>query len=94
MDSITFKYDDLIRNILAAFWYNRSDSEVKEVCEELKNRFAKHKCQHTTDGDDLYSTFILLFGDYGTSPRGGWLEKITPEFMINAITEFEDMYKD
>lgn len=92
MNTISFQYEVLIRNILAAFWYNRSDSEVKEICEELKNRFSKHNCKHTTDGDDLYSTFIMFFGDYGTSPRSGWLEKITPEFMINTITDFEDMY--
>ena len=27
-----------IKNWLSAFWYNRSDEEMKSLCEEIKNR--------------------------------------------------------
>ena len=84
--------ESYIKDLLASFWYNRSCKEMKDLCEEMKNRFAKRNCKHTDDGDILYSIIIMTFGEYGTSPRSGWLLKIKPEVVIDTITDFEDGY--
>lgn len=81
---------DEITNILTAIWYNRENEYMKEVCEEVKNRLLKHDCTHTDDGDIIYGSIILWFGEYGTSPRSGWLTKIKPERAIEVINKFED----
>ena len=28
-------------------------------------------------GDELYSAFVLLYGDYGINPRCGWIEDLS-----------------
>lgn len=81
-----------IKDIIVAFWYNRNDNEIRSLCEEIKNRVAKCPCEHTDDGDLLYSIIIMMVGEYGTSPRSGWLLNIKPERLIKIITDFEDMY--
>ena len=81
---------DEITAIITAIWYNRENEYMKEVCKELKNRILNRGCEHTDDGDIIYNTIILLFGEYGTSPRSGWLTKIKPEQVIEVITKFEN----
>ena len=39
-----------IKYSIIGFWYNRGDSEMKALCEEIKNRVAKNDCKHTDDG--------------------------------------------
>ena len=77
---------------IIGFWYNRSDSEMKALCEEIKNRVAKLDCKHTDDGDVLYSIIILMVGEYGTSPRSGWLTRDYQKCITEVIKDFEDMY--
>ena len=81
-----------IKYSIIGFWYNRSDSEMKALCEEIKNRVAKRDCKHTDDGDALYSIIILMVGEYGTSPRSGWLTRDYQKCIIELINDIEDMY--
>lgn len=81
-----------IKDSIIGFWYNRSDSEMRALCEEIKNRVAKRNCKHTDDGDVLYSIIILMVGEYGTSPRSGWLTHDYQKCIIEVIKDFEDMY--
>ena len=81
-----------IKEILVAFWYNRSTEEMEALCKEIKNRVSENNCPHTNDGDVIYSFIILMCGEYGTSPRSGWLTDIKPERLIDIITDFENMY--
>lgn len=81
-----------IKNSIIGFWYNRGDTEMKALCEEIKNRVAKRDCKHTDDGDVLYSIIILMVGEYGTSPRSGWLTHDYQKCIIKVIKDFEDMY--
>ena len=81
-----------IKYSIIGFWYNRGDSEMKALCEEIKNRVAKNDCKHTDDGDVLYSIIILMVGEYGTSPRSGWLTRDYQKCIIELIKDIEDMY--
>ena len=91
-----------INNILAAFWYNNSDEDMRALCSEVKSRIsrcvvktdklARHDLPHTHEGDVIVSFIILSFGEYGTSPRYGWMPKEQSDFIINVISNFESMY--
>lgn len=83
---------DDIKDILVAFWYNRSNDDMKKLCEEIKNRLVKQSCRHTNDGDVLFSFIIIRYGDYGTSPRSGWLTDTQPKCIEDIITNFESVY--
>ena len=83
---------DIIKQLLIAFWYNRNIKYMKALCEEIKNRLANKDCDHTDDGDILYGFIILMFGEFGTSPRSGWLLEIKPETVIDTIIKFESEF--
>ena len=96
--------ENQVNNILAAFWYNNSDEDMRALCSEVKSRIARcvvekdklaQYCQHTHYGDIIVSLIILSFGEYGTSPRYGWMPKEQADFIINVINKFEsDHFKE
>lgn len=43
--------------------------------------------------EEVWSMFVLMFGDYGTSPRFGWIEKVS-EFKAFLQKIYDDMTKD
>lgn len=78
-DEITAAEISTIYNLLVSFGYNRSTDDMIELCKELIDRligadwrYNKHKC--TDEGDIIYGYIIMLFGNYGASPRSGWFE--------------------
>lgn len=93
--------ENQVKNILTAFWYNNSDEDMRELCSEVKSRISlcavvKDKlvrnCPHTYYGDIIVSLIILSFGEYGISPRYGWVPKEQADFIINVINNFESEY--
>lgn len=51
------------------------------------------------DVNNIYGTVVMLYGDYGTSPRKGWIEckSIEQEIinaLIDAIKDFAYSYKN
>ena len=78
-DEITATEISTIYDLLISFGYNRSTDDMIELCKELIDRltgddwrYDKHK--NTDEGDIIYGYIIMLFGNYGTSPRSGWFE--------------------
>lgn len=80
----------LMQALLASLGYNRDEEDVLAVCEELKKRFNKISCEWSDDGNVIYGTFIYLYGDYGTSPRSGWMSNTEGEKYISEIIEALD----
>ena len=63
----------VLTNLLKAYSYNRSDEEMFSLYDELIKRFDRDmSVEWSDDGNIIYSTLVLMFGDYGTSPRSGW----------------------
>lgn len=64
-----------------------------ELCEEVKDRIhGWHSRYRTDDGDIIYGFIVLLYGEYGTSPRSGWLlDKI--EEINECIDKLIEDYK-
>ena len=88
--------DDVYRLLESALCYNVGVEVVEKVLRKLKecdvqlSPFGDFQEWNEDECLNLYWTmFVLLYGDYGTSPRSGWIHK-TPE----SIKFFEDMVED
>ena len=67
--------DEIVEAILYSFRYNREDDYMLKLLDEVEDRVdGTWKIQWTDDGNILFGSLVLLFGDYGTSPRSGWVE--------------------
>lgn len=77
-----------------SLYYNRDTEDVvkllEEVIERLKEPY-KYSTVWTDDGNILYGTLVLMYGDYGVSPRAGWIDK---EIMKDIIKIFEEILKE
>ena len=78
--------------MLVSYGYNREKEYMIRVCEEVKKRvIRKPSIRWTDEGNIIYGTLILLYGNYGTSPRSGWFEneQIVKEIIdgINEVLE-------
>lgn len=44
------------------------------LLEELATRIAGNYCEWSDDGNIVYGTLVMLYGDYGVSTRAGWID--------------------
>lgn len=88
---------EIVLAMLTSYGYNRDDEYLVRVCEEVKRRVNKENFTyfHTDEGDIIYGTLVLLYGDYGTSPRSGWIEnkQIVEEIIKGIDEELEEIWK-
>ena len=67
--------DEIVEAILYSFRYNREDDDMLKLLDEVEGRIdGTWTREWTDDGNILFGFLVLLFGDYGTSPRSGWIE--------------------
>lgn len=100
---------DYIYNLTTAFNYNRDTEYMVEVCNRVLKRIDiayDWRMEHKYDGecidddvDLLASAIFLAYGDYGTSPRYGWIEDDSDEnaiktALIRRIIELSHMYME
>lgn len=92
MSDVTIFKDQrqVIRAILTSFRYNYQEDYLIDVCEDVKNRLLKGPYRTPTEeGHIIMGLLVLLYGDYGTSPRYGWMEnKLIIPTLIEEIDEF------
>ena len=64
---------NILDSMIRALSYERSDEEMIALYDELIKRFNRDKdVSWSDDGNIIYSTIVIMFGEYGTSPRSGW----------------------
>lgn len=63
---------NILDGLVGALSYNRDEDHLFKLYDELIKRFKKYDVEFTDDGNTVYSTMVILYGDYGTSPRTGW----------------------
>lgn len=65
---------DTIEALFSSYYYNRSVYHMIDLCAEIEERLHGNcKAECTDDGDVIYGFLVCLYGDYGTSPRNGWI---------------------
>ena len=85
----------ILNALITSYFYNRNTEDVLKMLDELQKRIKKNYCVWTDDVNIIFGTLILLYGDYGTSPRGGWFddqkakEEILDEIK-RVIKEYEE----
>ena len=84
---------EIIKAIFTSYAYNRDFSDMIKLCDEVLDRIhGWHSIDHTDDGNIIYGYIVLLWGEYGTSPRSGWLLHKT-DVIIGCIENLREEYK-
>lgn len=94
------KLEDLIDALDGITWYNGIYVPLSDLREDLINKRTNDnylltnknlKYKHKSFDDDQFQVFwmmlVLLYGDYGTSPRSGWLKMENKEKIIEFINK-------
>ena len=82
--------------ILASYGYNRSEEYMIALCQEIIWRIdytcISNPCYKPNtdkdvveDCDIIYGALVCAFGDYGTSPRYGWMEKKIAMYCVELL---------
>lgn len=78
---------EVVEAIFASYYYNRSLYHSFNLCKEIRARVINNsEAIWTDDGDIIYGILVLLYGDYGTSPRSGWIIE-NKEDIISCIDD-------
>lgn len=91
--------DNAIMSFLWLAWYNGFLEEVNDIYEALKkadeytvSRPDKWREKQEWGVDEpcgvFWSWLVMMYGDYGTSPRFGWIESKNAEYLISVFEEF------
>ena len=86
-----------ISSILTSYYYNRKTSDVVKIIERTINRLKnQYPAYEDIDNDvDIFAGAIVSrYGDYGTSPRYGWLEPEYAELVISFLEGELKEYKE
>lgn len=87
-----------INSLLWVLAYNGYEQQIKDIYEYLKHETVTASYPHdlgilSDDPDSpdriLWSTLVMEFGDYGTSPRFGWVKKLQ-----SALDCFEEFFAE
>ena len=85
----------IINALITSYYYNRDTEDVLAMLEELQKRIKKYRCVWTDDTSIVFGALILLYGDYGTSPRGGWFDdQKAKEEILEEIKDMIQEYKE
>ena len=95
-----YENDKIYAALVDALWYNVGADAIKTIVDKLKELSLgeSNMCFSEDIDKDWYfdkelntywTMFVLMYGDYGTSPRSGWIEK-TKE----SMDFFEGLYND
>ena len=66
---------EILNALVTSYYYGRDTADLLETVQEVEKRINKdHSVIWTDEANIIVGTLILLYGNYGTSPRGGWFE--------------------
>ena len=82
-----------VRAIFDSYMYNREFSYMVKLCEEVNKRVCNYRYVPSDDGNIIYGFLILMYGDYGTSPRSGWLNGEIAKCISKCISDLTEEYK-
>ncbi len=96
-----YENDKTYRALVDALWYNVGADAIKTIVDKFKE-LIQDESSHYLSTEDInkdwyhdkelntyWTMFVLMYGDYGISPRSGWIEK-TEE----SLKFFEGLYND
>lgn len=81
-----------VKAILDSYAYNREFWYMIDLCREVLKRVQGVAYGHSDDGDIIYGFLVLMYGDYGTSPRSGWIEDHIEE-ITECLNDHIEVYR-
>lgn len=85
---------EVVRAMLCSISYNRDERHMIALALEVKNRIGGKFGCWTEDGSTVFGTLVCLYGDYGTSPRSGWIQTASvKEACCKALDDFIEEVK-
>ena len=67
----------MMDHLFWALWYNGCDEQVEKLADMMRDASGQVTRSDTSFDDDgvelLWMMLVQYFGDYGTSPRSGWV---------------------
>ena len=82
-----------VKAIFTSYLYNREYKHIISLCDEVIKRVQRIKCVNwSDDGDIIYGILVIMFGDYGTSQRSGWIEEHI-EDITECLNDLIEVYK-
>lgn len=103
MKEIELHKEDLINALDSVTWYNGLAEEIvhwkdpgyfDESADYLNwnwDRFNDFSLEMREQIEIIWTICVILFGDYGTSPRSGWIEK--KEAFYEFVDEITETYR-
>ena len=85
--------DKLYNAFLWMLWYQGYDTAISELLKKIKDT---DECISYSDengfSEEVWSIFVLMFGEYGTSPRFGWIENVAEfkKFLEQILNELHE----
>lgn len=86
---------NVLHAMLSSFWYNRATESIISLIREVLLRVQNldNGSEWTDDGNILFGTLVLMFGNYGVSPRAGWIDLEYKQDLVNELQEELNEYK-
>ena len=80
-----------IESLIASYFYNRDREQIVNMIQGTINRILDMPYGSVNAGDDdtdiLMGAITCQFGDYGTSPRFGWIYEQHKENVLEILNE-------
>ena len=80
---------NIVSALITTYFYNRDNEQVKGLIQNIiyrLGRYNKHSGECSEDDVDIaYGYLVLLYGDYGTSPRHGWIDSPWREIILKEL---------
>lgn len=85
---------DILSALKDICWYNGHEEEIEELIDYVQKSHEKYSilmpeflknndCDYFVN--IIWQMLVLLYGDYGTSPRYGWIEIINKDKVISFL---------
>lgn len=87
-----------IESLITAYYYNRNTKDVITMIQGTINRILDRPYDELNAGDDntdiLMSALVHRYGDYGTSPRFGWVAQDYKSDILWTLGKELNYYKE
>lgn len=80
--------DSFIDAAFGVLWYNYEESYMCKTIKEVKSLINQEHIEENEEASFIYQELVLLFGDYGVSPRRGWIEQHYRYQLLAAIEKY------
>ena len=84
--------------LIWSYFYNRDRQDIVHMIQGVINRILDSPYEGCNAGDDdtdiLTGVIVIMYGEYGTSPRYGWIDEEHKENVLNILDELLEYHTE